>query len=155
MILRAYRLCLLKHAEAAFSGEGARLFGGRWNSPGVPVVYAADSLSLAQLETLVRLSRGEQLRRFVCVMAEFPARLVTRVEELGRLPDDWKAQPPSPSTQRLGNLWARQGGSAVLSVPSVVTPGERNWVFNPRHPDFLHVSVHPAQEFRFDLRLLP
>ena len=48
-----YRLA--KAAFTALDGEGARLFGGRWNSPGRPMIYTAASPSLAVLEVLVHL----------------------------------------------------------------------------------------------------
>jgi RES domain-containing protein len=34
------------------SGAGSKLFGGRWNSPGIPPLYTSASKSLAVLEGL-------------------------------------------------------------------------------------------------------
>ena len=154
MIRRAYRLCAQAHAETAYSGEGARRFGGRWNSPGSAVAYAAESLSLAQLEILVRTDHAALLRHFACIVAEFPAELARPIEDLFALPADWDCQPPSPATQQFGDRWVKSAVSAVLSVPSVVSAGERNWMFNPRHPDFPRVRISPSVPFRFDLRLV-
>lgn len=154
MTLRAYRLVPMKYAATAFDGEGAWREGARWNSQGVRVVYAAESLSLAQLECLVHVRKVNLLRNYVVVQAEFAAELCLDVERRYGLPPDWRAEPPSPSTQSLGTRWVREAASAVLRVPSAVTSGESNLVFNPRHPGFAEVKLHPATEFRFDLRLL-
>lgn len=53
--MRAWRIVRWKHASSAFDGEGARLFGSRWTSPGVRVVFAAESRALAMLEMLAHL----------------------------------------------------------------------------------------------------
>ncbi|MBC8006624.1 MAG: RES domain-containing protein, partial [Prolixibacteraceae bacterium] len=45
-----------RYAGTAFSGEGARLYGGRWNRKGVPMVYTAGSQSLAMLKCLCKMS---------------------------------------------------------------------------------------------------
>ena len=62
-MIRAFRLCKTKHLATAFTGEGARLNGGRWNSPGNSVVYTSASLSLATLEVLVHLEDPEPFTR--------------------------------------------------------------------------------------------
>ena len=154
MTLRAHRLVPLKYAETAFDGEGARREGARWNSRGVRVVYAAGSLSLAQLECLVHVRKVDLLRNYIVVAADFAETLCLDVGQRYGLPSDWRSGPPSPSTQALGTRWVREAASAVLRVPSVVTSGESNFVFNPQHPDFARVKLHPAAEFRFDLRLV-
>lgn len=149
----AYRLVRLEHAANAFSGEGARLYGGRWNSPGVAVVYAAESLSLAQLEMLVRLNSRKVLEsQFCSVTVVFPARLVLTVDRAVPLPDNWAAPMSGAATQQLGDRWVELRESAVLAVPSALTAGERNFVFNPAHPDFPAIQVGPARSFRFDSR---
>ena len=55
MTVVAWRIFKPKHEATAFTGEGARLYGGRWNSKGTSMVYAASSQSLAALELLVHL----------------------------------------------------------------------------------------------------
>ena len=149
----AFRLVKADRAATAFDGEGARRVGGRWNSPGTRMVYTAESLSLAQLELLVHFERRSALGRYRLVVAEFPAELTRPLEELYPLPEFWDARPPTRSSQLVGDRWIREGRSAVVSVPTVVTPGERNLLFNPEHPDFRHVQLRPPVEFRFDERL--
>lgn len=149
----AFRLVKADRAATAFDGEGARRVGGRWNSPGIRMVYTAESLSLAQLELLVHFERRSALSRYRLVIAEFPADLCRPMEELYELPESWDARPPTRSSQRLGDRWIQEAPCAVVSVPTVVTPGERNLLFNPDHPDFRQVQLRPPVEFRFDERL--
>ena len=154
MIRRAYRLTTREFAQTAFSGEGARRWGGRWNNPGTAVVYAADSLSLAQLELLVRLHRADLIRqRFCCVVAELPAELVLPTDALGELPTDWAAGIPRPTTQQMGDRWVREQRSVAVEVPSAITAGEMNFLLNPGHPDFARIKVFPPADFAFDGRL--
>jgi RES domain-containing protein len=133
--VRVWRLALGRHREV--DGEGARLYGGRWNSPGIPVVYTATHVSLALLEQLVHVS---------------PERLPAALRAFAiELPDDASVETAAPSLspsdteacRRYGDAWAVARRSAALIVPSVLVPAtldpggigtdERNVVLNPRH----------------------
>ena len=94
MTLTAWRITKRKHAKTAFSGEAARQFGGRWNHPGVAVVYTAGSQSLAALEMLVHLDSSELLQKYVLFEVAIEESLVTQVER-SQLPRDWRADPAS------------------------------------------------------------
>lgn len=150
MKLKAWRIVKEKHAATAFSGEGARLFGGRWNSPGVGLVYTSSAQSLAVLESLVHLN-PPVLFKYVAIPVEFDSALV---ETPASLPADWADQPAPPSTQALGDLWARESRSAVLQLPSVIIPAEANYLLNPTHPDFRKIAIGKPVAFCFDPRLL-
>lgn len=147
-----WRLLTARFADAAFSGEGARIHGGRWNHKGVPMVYAAGSQSLAMLEMLVQ---DEPLRaRYVMISATLPKS--TRVERVaaGELPADWRSFAAREQLQAIGSDWARRGSSAVLVVPSVVIPSESNYLLNPLHPSFAKVEIGEPRDFITDLRLI-
>jgi RES domain-containing protein len=152
-MIPAFRLCKTRHAATAFTGEGARIAGGRWNSPGVAVVYASSSLSLATLEVLVHLDDPEAFARlFAWFAMEIPDELIEVLEE-SKLPPGWCADETTSATQVLGDAWIRSQRSAVLAVPSVVTPGERNYLLNPAHPRFSEIRIAAPQPFRPDPRL--
>ena len=149
-----WRIVEERFAGEAYSGEGARLYGGRWGSAGVPVAYAAGSYSLALLETLVRMNKRRRLSTYYAVPATFDDELVEGLEEEA-LPENWKAYPEPEETRRLGDDWVASGRSLALSVPSVVVPRERNYLLNPRHPDFGGgVAVGEPERVVFDARLL-
>lgn len=150
MKLQAWRIVKEKHAATAFSGEGARLFGGRWNSPGVSLVYTSSTQALAALESLVHLN-PPVLFKYVAIPLEFDSALVERPPAL---PATWAEQPAPPSTQALGDQWARESRSAVLQLPSVIIPLESNYLLNPAHPDFRKIVIGKPVPFAFDPRLV-
>ncbi|MDF7826427.1 RES family NAD+ phosphorylase [Pontiellaceae bacterium B12227] len=149
----AWRIVPPHRVADAFSGEGARLFGGRWNPAGVPVVYVAESKALAALEILVHVDDGALLEEYLCMPVTFDKRLV-RSLCVDDLPADWRATPPSMSAQQIGATWARLQHSAVLKVPSVLIPSESNYLINPAHPNVGKLKIGPLQPFEFDPRLL-
>ncbi len=132
---QAWRLVHRKYVHSAFSGEGARLAGGRWNSEGNAVVYTAGSLSLALLEIIVHLEFKEALKLYKAIPIEIPVRLL-QVIDPARLPDGWSASPPQSLTQFIGNCWVEGLADAVLKVPSAIIPNEFNYLLNPNHPEF-------------------
>jgi RES domain-containing protein len=148
----AWRIVKAKHAATAFSGEGAARTGGRWNSRGVVVVYASASKSLAALETLVHLNPPVAFK-CVAFRIRIDLELVGKLSFL-RLPVDWQAEPPAPSSQVIGDAWVREARSAVLEVPSVIIPGESNYLLNPAHRDFRTILIGEPEPFAFDPRLL-
>ena len=152
MIVIAWRITKRKHARNAFSGEGARQFGGRWNSPGVAVVYTAGSQSLAALEMLVHLESSELLQNYLLLPVQIEDRLIAT---LGReeLPKHWRANPPPPKLREIGDAWTLSGKSVALRVPSAVVPAEYLYILNPRHPHFSALRIGEPVPFGFDPRL--
>jgi RES domain-containing protein len=148
---RTWRLTTARFAPSAFTGDGARRFGGRWNPKGVPVVYTAGSLSLAMLEMLVQ---DQPLRaRYVAIPAEIPDDLATEHVTQDQLPHDWREPAAREALCALGAEWARRQDSAVLAVPSAVIPIETNYLLNPAHPDFGRVGIGEPEVLVTDLRL--
>jgi RES domain-containing protein len=151
--LSAWRIVKRKLASEAFSGEGARLYGGRWNSPGVRMVYTAESRSLAALEILVHLESPELLSHYVVFEVSFDESLVTVTEE-SKFLDDWQAEPPPAALRAIGDAWAAARASAVLQVPSAIIPDESLFLLNPLHVDFSKLAIGEPLPFRMDPRFL-
>lgn len=149
----AWRIVQAQHADTAFSGEGARLYGGRWNHKGTTLVYTAGSLALAALELLVHIEIYEVLAAYVCIPVEFGDKLCQRLPP-ARLPADWASSPAPLSTRNIGTYWVREGKSVAFAVPSVLIPVEVNFLLNPQHADFSQLKIGKPQEFHFDPRLL-
>lgn len=139
-----------QYAEKAFDGEGARLYGGRWNSPGRSVVYLAGCLALAALEILVHVKRQQELGGYVKIRVEVSENLVGAA---GELPVNWRQGRTPDETRALGDAWLRAGETLLLRVPSVVIPEEFNYLLNPRHRDFGELTFGDAAPFSFDPRL--
>ena len=149
----AWRIVRARRAATAFSGEGARLYGGRWSSPGVRVVYVSEHQSTAALETLVHALPAGAGERYKAFQLGWPDEL-TETFLVAKLPAAWRSSPPSQETMRIGDIWAREQRSAVLAVPSAITPADTNFLLNPEHPDFRKIRIAPATDFPFDPRLL-
>ena len=151
-MVTGWRIVTAKYKNDAFSGEGARIQGGRWNSKGVPMVYTAGSLALALLEILVSLPAAKLLQEFVRIPIRFSLKLVTSLEEAD-LPADWNSRPASSSTKKIGDQWVASKESVILKVPSIVVPEEYNYLVNPLHPDFKKISIGSSVAYFLDPRL--
>lgn len=151
--LTVWRLTHERHARSAFSGEGARQHGGRFNSPGTPVVYTSENLPLALVETLTGLERFAQLRRYVFFRSRLPTRMVSSLSE-DELPNGWDRHPPPAPAQQIGDRWASRKTSVALRVPSVVVPYSHTYLLNPSHPAFEEVEVGEGESMPVDRRLI-
>jgi RES domain-containing protein len=146
--VRFYRIADSRHAPE--SGEGARLHGGRWNSPGRAVIYACETQTGAMLEKLVH-TNGRMPKHQVCVTFEAPDSLeVTTLD--ARTVKDWAAADMIAS-RKAGDAWLEKAETAVLRVPSVVFDVERNVLINPAHADFRKIKVVGTEPVRWDQRL--
>ena len=152
-MIRIWRLCRARHAADPLSGEGARLFGGRWNAKGTRMVYCSGTQSLACMEALVHLDLRDLPRDYQVVGIDIPEGLASKRMAPADLPPDWRQIPGPESLKELGTAWAATGAQVILVVPSAVIPEESNYLINPDHPDVKQLRVLPALPFRFDQRL--
>ncbi len=147
---------LTRAGHQALDGEGARLNGGRWNSEGVPVVYASESLSLAVLEYLVHVEPSLIPADLVAMEIELPddPALGAIVHPAQFPPGDWRTYPGPEWQAELGDLWVEDGTFLWLAVPSAIVPEEHNVLVNPRNPRMADVRTVGTRPFRFDRRLV-
>ena len=138
--------------HAIWDGTGAALVGGRWNSPGRPVIYASQSYACAMLEILVHASIGRipDTQRFV--VAEVPENISVERHETIALPAGWNADGSS-SARQFGDQWLQQARTAVLLVPSVIATLEWTALVNPLHPDAAKIKFSESQQVIWDQRL--
>lgn len=152
-MVSVWRVTRKKFTDTAFTGEGARLSGGRFNHKGTALIYASEHLSLAVLEVLTTMIGYDDLLDYTAIRASFDDSLVTELEP-ANLPSDWRSLPAPESTKALGVAWITSRSSLVLRVPSVVLPSEHNYLINPSHPDFRRLQIGPVQALDIDPRLL-
>jgi RES domain-containing protein len=150
--MKIWRICRERYAAEAFSGEGARRFGGRWNSRGVPMVYASTSLALAAIELFVHLEPNQAPADLVSIAAELPAGEPEIRWEAAALPLNWWADTLEP-VRELGDSWIRDKQSLAVIVPSVPIRQEWNVLLNPLHPRIGEVRIESPQPFVFDARM--
>lgn len=149
--LTLWRLSPAYHAAKAMSGDGAYRRGGRWNPPGLRVVYCAESRSLAVIEVLVNVKQVALLgdQAWVFIPVDVPSEWV---EKPARVPDTWRAMPYGPASQAFGAEWVQAARTPALRVPSVIVSGEFNYLLNPAHPGFKRIKAGPPEPFAFDPR---
>ncbi len=148
-----WRISKRKYANAAFSGEGARRVGGRWNSRGQGMVYTSGTLSLAALEVFVHMEIEDAGAMLVYMQAEVPTTVKIEYLEIAQLPTNWRNVPAPDILAEMGDRWFQAESTAILAVPSVVVPIEYNYLINPAHPDFGKFNLEPPQTFEVDPRL--
>ena len=143
--MKAWRIEKNKRLATAASGEGARIEGGRWNSVGLPMVYASEHLSLAVLEILVHTSApaARMVARSRSAI-EIPESAF-EVLALHKLPADFGPKTAYSRTQAIGDEWLISKRTAALIVPSAIVPIERNVLLNPSHPKFAALSWAPFE----------
>jgi RES domain-containing protein len=146
-----WRLCRAVHAAGAFSGEGARRYGGRWNTRGVPMVYCSLSLALAAIELFVHLEPALAPEDLVSISATLPEDEPMRTIRQEELPSPWWID--LLATRALGDAWIRSNSSLALKVPSVPIRPEWNVLLNPLHPRMAELRIDPPQPFVFDARM--
>ena len=149
--MRIWRLSLARYADQAFAGRGGLLVAARWHPEGTSLVYTSGSLALAALEFFVNWNRRSAPEPLVAIPADVPDS-VSRIDHR-RLPPDWRSHPVPSSTQKIGADWVKSGASAILIVPSVIVPQEKNYLLNPAHPDFKKIHIGKPETFSFDPRM--
>lgn len=133
------------------TGEGARLVGGRWNSPGRPLVYTSESLALCLAECLVHIP-GRLPTDYAAFKISIPDDSVEVAEGFAPHPDFWHALENS---RAFGDAWLSEARTLALKVPSLVLPDSYNVLLNPLHPRAGKARLVMQQPFQFDPRLRP
>jgi len=145
-----YRIVKSKYA-ADLSGEGARLFGGRWNDKGTPCLYASESRSLALLEYTVNVNVDDIPRALSLTTIEIPDNFHELT--IPELPGNWRLAPAPANTTHFGTALLKSMIAPVIKIPSAVIPEEFNYLLNPLHPDKNLFRVVGIQDFIYDLRI--
>jgi RES domain-containing protein len=149
--VRVWRIASAAHAT--FDGEGARRYGSRWTPRGLPAVFTSATLSLAALERFVNTDADLEPMDLVTIAVDIETNIAVETVTAADVPSDWRKYPAPPTLAMIGERWLRASTSAVLSVPSVVIPNERNFVLNPTHADFARLVINPSEPFSFDPRM--
>jgi len=152
MSLTLWRVVKSRYRDEALSGEGARLYGGRWSSPGYPVIYCSQHLSLAILEILVHTQRTNMLSGYDQINLGIDPQYIKSVNPES-LPENWNDPFPSQDLRNIGDSWFDIGESLALEVPSVILPQERNYLINPTHGQFKSLILGDPETITLDPRL--
>ena len=149
----AWRIVRASRAKTAFTGEGPWRYGGRWNSPGLHVVYVSEHQSTAALEIFVHRVPFILGKKYKVFHLQWPDNL-TEIFPVKKLPTNWRVSPAPAETMQIGDRWVQERRSAVLALPSAITQADTNFLLNPEHLDFRRIRIAAPIDFDFDPRLL-
>lgn len=145
-----FRVGKAKYA-ADLSGEGARLFGGRWNEKGTLCLYSSASRALSLLEYSVNVNVDDIPRSLTVTTIEIPDDVLEL--SISDLPGNWKENPAPADTARFGSALLQTATKPVIQIPSAVIPEEFNYLLNPRHPDKNLFKVLDIKDLVYDIRI--
>ncbi len=145
-----YRICNTAYSDD-LSGTGAKLYGGRWNSKGLPMLYTAEHISLGVLEMLVH-NQFQDFKQALCLIhLSIPDAIVIKEIKMSKLKTEWVDD--YSYTKFMGNEFIKSTSNLILKVPSAVVNEEHNLLINPLHSDFKKVKIVKTINFRTDKRL--
>lgn len=149
----AYRIARTRYIRD-LSGSGSRTYGGRWSPPGISVIYASESRSLAALEFYVHTRPGLVPADISIAEIHIPDHVKIKSLSVSDLPPDWHEYPAPLALQEYGLNWVNSGQGLVLRVPSVQVRQEYNFLINPNHPDMAGLKITAVEDFFYDDRLV-
>lgn len=148
--MTGYRICNSNY-EDDISGYGAKRYGGRWNSPGLPMLYLGQHVSLCALELLVHLRQNDKSTPFSLLYIHIPDKVPILSLHVTKLKKNWDQD--IAYCQYMGDEFIKEKNTLLLQVPSVLVPEEFNFLLNPMHPDMKKVKIIKKTRFQFDKRL--
>lgn len=148
--MTVFRICNTTYADD-ISGRGAKLYGGRWNSAGFPMLYLGEHISLCTVELLVHLQPKDKSSAFALLNIELPETAKPAAVAAAKLKKNW--QNDIAYTRFMGDEFIKHNGALMMKVPSAIIPDEFNFLVNPLHADFKKVKISKTREFVFDDRL--
>ena len=146
-----YRISKTKYATD-LSGEGAKLYGGRWNNKLIPCIYTSESRALALLEYTVNINIDDIPRALSIITLDIPDGAIYELSQ-SQLPGDWKDVPAPSSTRDLGSNLLNEAKNAVIKIPSAIISNDFNYILNPKHPDSKNFKIRDIKDFVYDIRI--
>jgi len=148
-----YRICGALYADD-LSGTGSKMYGGRWNNKGIPLLYTSSTRALAALEVLVHIPSNIKLKDFSLISISIPD---DNFQEINykTIKNEIEQNGLNSNFKSIGDDWFKKNSSLILKVPSIIIKEEFNFLLNTLHKDFNKVKIIDKQSFSFDSRLLP
>lgn len=151
--MRIFRIAKTQYIDD-MSGEGARLYGGRWNKAGDALLYFSQNLSLCLLEIIVHVDYAELPLDYSFIEAEIPENAIKTIKSIDFIKPKWSTEKAVAQLQMLGSSWLKKKESLAMKVPSAVLNQENNILINPSHEDFSKLKIIKTGKMDFDPRLL-
>jgi len=146
-----FRVGRTKYAND-LTGEGARLFGGRWNHKLISCIYTSESRSLAILEYTVNVNVDDIPRAMSMATIEIPENNILQLT-VAELPGNWRDAPAPAETKNLVSRLLTENNFLAIKIPSAVIPEEFNYVLNPAHAGSAGFKIIKLKDFVYDIRI--
>lgn len=150
--MRIYRISKTKYIDD-LSGEGAKLYGGRWNQIGDAMLYFSQNLSLSLLEIIVHAEYSDLPLDCSFVEAEIPDSIIKTINSIDFVQPKWNSDGAVNQLQILGSNWLKGNNGLALKVPSAILQQENNILLNPSHKDFNKLQIKGIYKLDLDPRL--
>lgn len=151
--MRIYRIAKTQYIDD-LSGEGARLYGGRWNKMGDSLLYFSENLSLSLLEIIVHVDYAELPLDYSFIEVEIPDSSIKKIQSIDFIKAKWSPEATVNQLQMFGSNWLKKNVELAMKVPSAVLHQEHNILINPSHKDFGKLKIRRTEKMDFDPRLL-
>jgi RES domain-containing protein len=146
---------LFRIAKTAYisdlSGAGAKMYGGRWNRPGMAMLYTSQARSLAMLELIVHFSASSALKLDYSF-------LTIHINQDSIIDLDRNVLPSNILNLNQNILWEisedyfLKRDILALRVPSVLIPEEFNVLLNPSHLEYKEIHAQNIEKVSLDER---
>ena len=150
--MRIYRISKTQYIND-LSGEGARLYGGRWNKVGDAMLYFSQNLSLSLLEIIVHADYSDLPMDYSFVEAEIPDTCIKAIQSIDFIQPKWSTEAAVNQLQMLGSNWLNKQEGLAMKVPSAILRQENNILINPAHKDFENLKIIGVEKLNLDPRL--
>ena len=148
--MKVYRIAKTLYVND-LSGEGARLHGGRWNRPGVPVLYTSQARSLALLELIVHFAAYNAIKdSFSFLSLEIPDVEIISIDN--QLLKGNKFDLNNQKLWEISEHYFFKVNVLGIKVPSILIPEESNIILNPFHPNFKQIKKLSIDSIDLDER---
>ncbi|MBS1579880.1 MAG: RES family NAD+ phosphorylase [Bacteroidetes bacterium] len=139
-----------KQFVSNLSGEGSRLYGGRWNNKGLPALYTSLTTSLALVELLIHNASYHEIKNNCLALIELPEKSLLKIETTSLKKNWWNDEE---YTKYIGSEFLASKKYLLLKIPSAIVHEEFNIIINPLHQDFKKIKLKEIKDFTFDARL--
>ena len=146
-----YRIGKTRYATD-LSGEGARLYGGRWNHKLTACIYTSESRALAVLEYTVNVNIEAIPRSLSITVIEIPSSSIFTLTE-NKLPGNWKESPAPGDTKDFVTQLLKAAKTAIIKIPSAIISQECNYLLNPAHINSKAFKIVEVSDFVYDVRI--
>lgn len=151
--MRVYRIAKTRYIDD-LAGEGAGLYGGRWNKVGDAMLYFSQNLSLSLLEIIVHVEYAQLPLDYSYIEIEIPDSSIKKIQSIDFIKPKWSAEEAGNQLQMFGSNWLKKNEALAIKVPSAILHQENNILINPTHKDFGKIKILKKEKMDFDPRLL-